>query len=55
MALIDWRYRECLDTILISNQTPAEFAKSMGASIVDRAREHGLVFEFKGKSFRVKS
>lgn len=53
--IIDKRYRECLPTIVISNQTAPEFFKAMGASITDRAHEGGAVFSFTTSSFRKES
>lgn len=50
--IIDYRYREGRDTILIANQTEEQFAKSMGPSIMERASEGGGVIVFEGKSFR---
>jgi len=50
--LIDRRYAMLRDTILISNQSPRDFALSAGPSIVSRLREHGVVLECKWASFR---
>jgi DNA replication protein DnaC len=50
--LIDIRYDDCKDTILISNQTEQAFATSMGASIVDRIYECGVLIICNWKSFR---
>lgn len=41
-----------LDTILISNHTPDEFAESVGDSITDRIAQGGGIFEFAWLSFR---
>jgi DNA replication protein DnaC len=50
--LIDKRYDACLDTILISNQTPEAFQKAVGSSVVSRMVETGTVFECTWPSFR---
>lgn len=50
--LVDQRHQEMKDTILIANQTPAEFSASVGSSVVDRAREGGGVLVFDWDSFR---
>jgi DNA replication protein DnaC len=50
--LIDIRYDQCKDTILIGNYTEQEFAASMGASIVDRIHECGIKILCNWKSFR---
>jgi len=50
--LIDARYAMRKPTILIANLTKAELAKSLGASIVDRARENGKSIEFSWDSYR---
>ena len=50
--LIDMRYDQTKDTILIGNQTESEFAASMGASIVDRIHECGVKIICNWKSFR---
>lgn len=39
--LIDKRYGSCKDTMLISNESEEQFAKSMGASIMNRLGECG--------------
>lgn len=50
--LIDTRYDAKKDTLLISNQRPEEFAKSIGPSISDRLRECGGIIECTWASFR---
>ena len=50
--LVDMRYDQCKDTILISNQNEKEFAASMGPSIVDRIHECGIKIICNQKSFR---
>lgn len=50
--LIDMRYDQVKDTILIGNQTESEFAASMGPSIVDRIHECGIKIICNWKSFR---
>jgi DNA replication protein DnaC len=41
VSIIDTRYRQCLFTVLISNQSLAEFSASVGDSIVSRLHESG--------------
>lgn len=50
--IVDKRYGDLKDTILIANQTPEEFVVSVGPSIIDRAREGGGVLVYDWKSFR---
>lgn len=50
--VIDTRYAKMLDTILISNETPAGFAESVGPSIVSRVHEAGEAIECTWESFR---
>lgn len=50
--LIGKRYNAVLDTVLISNQSLAEFERSVGPSIMDRLNETGGIVECKWKSFR---
>lgn len=50
--IVDQRYRDCKDTILIANQTPEEFAAAVGPSVVDRAKEGGGVLLYNWESFR---
>lgn len=51
-ALIDRRYAAMLDTILISNETPDAFIKTIGPSVADRMRETGGVIVCDWPSFR---
>ena len=50
--LIDLRYGDLSDTLLISNMTPDVLAKALGESISDRLRETGFVLPCKWESFR---
>jgi DNA replication protein DnaC len=50
--LVDIRYDQCKDTILIGNQNENEFAASMGPSIIDRIHECGVKILCNWKSFR---
>lgn len=50
--LIDRRYRNMKDTILISNQTNQAFVEGVGPSIADRIRETGGIIEMKWASIR---
>jgi len=50
--LIDLRYDDGSDTILISNLSKDSFVKSVGSSIADRARESGGVVVCDWPSFR---
>lgn len=50
--LIDRRYREEKDTILISNLKKEEFVKSMGVSVISRMVETGGLVPFEWESFR---
>lgn len=52
--VIDARYAAMRPTILIANLTKQELAESLGASIVDRARENGKSIEFNWESFRAR-
>ncbi len=51
-AIIDHRYSQLADTIVISNLKRAEFAASMGASVVSRMVEAGGIVECAWPSFR---
>lgn len=53
--IIDRRYAAKRDTILVSNQTRADFEQSVGASIVSRIGEHGMIIPCDWKSWRVKA
>lgn len=50
--LIDRRYANMRDTVLISNLKPDELSKRLNPSIIDRARQCGGVLVFGGTSFR---
>lgn len=50
--ILDRRYAALRDTIIISNQTAAEFAESAGDSIISRLNEHGGILECDWQSFR---
>lgn len=54
-ALIDLRYRRCLDTVLISNEPPEAFAVSSGESITSRIKECGRIVVVAGEDFRTRS
>jgi len=51
--LLDKRYASERPTIIIANMTRKEMFDSLGASIVDRARENGKSIEFNWPSYRV--
>lgn len=50
--IMDRRYDGNLPTVIIANMTRAEMFASLGASIVDRARENGKSIEFNWPSYR---
>ena len=50
--VIDARYAAMKPTVLIANLTKDKLAESLGASIVDRARENGKSIEFNWPSYR---
>jgi len=50
--MIDKRYSNLKDTLLISNQTKDEFIKSAGPSIISRLKETGGIVECNWESFR---
>ena len=50
--LLDIRYGDMKDTLLIANLTPDAFAESMGPSITERLRETGGIIECDWESFR---
>jgi DNA replication protein DnaC len=52
--LIDVRYDQMKDTILVGNFTEEQFAANMGPSVVDRIHECGIKIICKWKSFRRK-
>jgi len=51
--IIDLRYGDMKDTILISNQKPEDFAEQVGTSIMSRLTETGGIIVCDWKSFRV--
>lgn len=51
--LIDRRYSHLRDTIIIANQTAADFEATIGDSILSRLHEHGLIIPCNWPSFRV--
>ena len=50
--LVDKRYGHCRDTILLSNQTEAEFVQSIGSSAHDRLIETGGLLVCDWASYR---
>lgn len=50
--VIDWRYREARDTILISNLERSAFEDAMGPAIRSRMTETGAIIECNWGSFR---
>jgi DNA replication protein DnaC len=52
---LDRRYANMVDTLLLSNQSPAAFRASVGESVVSRLNEHGGIIECTWDSFRDKS
>lgn len=50
--LVDMRYDDQKDTVLIGNLKPEELAASLGTSIVSRIREAGTVMECTWPGFR---
>lgn len=53
--VIDVRYSNNRPTIMIANLPKKELAESLGASIIDRARENGKSIEFNWPSYRSQS
>jgi DNA replication protein DnaC len=51
--LLDRRYGEYRDTILIANQTKEEFEQSIGPSLASRMDESGGIIECTWESFRI--
>ena len=51
-GLIDRRYRDVSDTIIISNQERAEFCTSIGPSLSSRMQETGGIIECAWQSYR---
>jgi len=50
--ILEVRYAEMRDTVLIANQTPAEFVRAIGKSAEDRMREAGGLVECVWGSYR---
>lgn len=50
--LLDKRYQDCKDTLLISNQTEIEFHQSIGPSLASRMLETGGIITCDWESFR---
>jgi DNA replication protein DnaC len=50
--LIDRRYRNMFDTVVIANQSASEFNASVGPSMADRMNESGGIIECTWESFR---
>jgi DNA replication protein DnaC len=49
---IDKRYGNLVDTVLISNQSPAEFAETTSDSVLSRLKEHGRIVHCTWESWR---
>ena len=50
--LLNQRYADMKDTLLIANQSPEEFSKSLGTSIISRIQETGGLIECNWPSYR---
>lgn len=50
--LINWRYNDMKDTILIDNRTKQEFVETIGPSLASRMQECGGIIECGWESFR---
>lgn len=50
--LLDRRYANLLDTVLIANQTPAEFRDTTSDSVLSRMKEHGQIIHCTWESWR---
>lgn len=53
--LLDRRYSNLVDTLLLSNQSPKAFRTSVGESVMSRINEHGGIIECTWESFRDKN
>jgi len=53
--ILDRRYASNNDTLLITNQTPAEFKQTTNDSVLSRLSEHGSVIHCQWRSFREKA
>lgn len=51
--IIDRRYSNLTDTLLISNQTAADFRATTNSSVLSRLTEHGCIIECNWRSWRV--
>lgn len=49
---LDKRYANLVDTIIISNQTPEQFAETTDDSVRSRMREHGCIIDCTWESWR---
>jgi len=54
-GIIDARYRDAVPTILISNHSRENFAKSLSPAVIERIRENGCGLHFNWTSFRKQS
>lgn len=52
--IIDRRYAQMKDTVLIANQSPEEFDATTSDSILSRIEEHGMIIPCQWGSFRAK-
>jgi DNA replication protein DnaC len=50
--IIDARYMNCKPTILISNFSREDFARTLSNAVIDRIRENGLGLHFNWTSYR---
>lgn len=53
-GIIDARYRDSIPTILISNHSRENFAKSLSPAVIERIRENGCGLHFNWLSHRKK-
>jgi hypothetical protein len=51
-TLIDARYNDMKDTVLLDNNEPAQFEATMGPSIISRLNEAGGLIHCNWASFR---
>ena len=52
--IIDARYMDARPTILISNHSRQDFAKTLSPAVIDRIRENGLGLHFDWESYRAR-
>lgn len=52
--VINARYNNSLPTVLIANNTKAEFFKYLGNAVLDRLQESGITAEATGESYRAR-